>query len=175
MKEIKLLIIILLLTAIISCRIDLGKNNICKDSPSLETIDTCIIYVPNLFTPNGDGCNDVLFVKSNCSYAIENYKFVIKSSVGRILFESTYIIQGWDGTYKGKKIKLGNLKYKLTGNIGNNDINIKGKISLVDYNGSDEYSVTNCQDCTTDNMWDPSAGAFDPARGTGESIIMPCK
>lgn len=57
------------------------------------------IYVPNAFTPNNDGRNDLLFVRSNI---IEQVEFAIFNRWGQKVFETTDIQQGWDGTFKGE-------------------------------------------------------------------------
>jgi gliding motility-associated-like protein len=57
------------------------------------------IYVPNAFTPNSDGKNDLLFVRSNI---IEKVDFAIFNRWGQKVFETTDIQQGWDGTFKGE-------------------------------------------------------------------------
>ncbi len=57
-----------------------------KKSKSVELIS----FIPNIFTPNGDGINDV-FMKDNL--------ITILDRSGTILYHG---INGWDGTYKGK-------------------------------------------------------------------------
>ena len=47
-------------------------------------------FIPNVFTPNGDGIND-LFMPSVALQVIDRY--------GRVIYRGT---EGWDGTYKGK-------------------------------------------------------------------------
>ena len=56
------------------------------------------IFVPNAFTPNGDGNNDVLFVRSN---VIESLEFAVYNRWGQKVFETNDQNIGWDGTYKG--------------------------------------------------------------------------
>lgn len=57
------------------------------------------IFIPNSFTPNGDGLNDVLKVYS---YKIREMQFAVFNQWGEKLFESRDQSRGWDGTYKGK-------------------------------------------------------------------------
>jgi gliding motility-associated-like protein len=57
------------------------------------------IGVPSAFSPNGDGNNDVLFVKGN---GIESMKFVIYNRYGEAVFISTSQNIGWDGTFKNR-------------------------------------------------------------------------
>jgi gliding motility-associated-like protein len=68
------------------------------------------IYVPNAFTPNGDGVNDVLLVYAT---AISSVRLMVYSQWGALLFTSTDITKGWDGTYKGEKAPAGIYIYAL--------------------------------------------------------------
>jgi gliding motility-associated-like protein len=61
---------------------------------------TDLIFVPNAFTPNGDGQNDIFWVRSNSVQEIET--FAIYDRWGKQLFETNDIQIGWDGTYQGK-------------------------------------------------------------------------
>jgi gliding motility-associated-like protein len=56
------------------------------------------IYVPNAFSPNGDGDNDVLLV--SCNDTIIEYKFTIFTRQGEIIFHSTDPAQAWVGGYE---------------------------------------------------------------------------
>ena len=60
--------------------------------------------VPTAFTPNGDGHNDLLYVKGG---PFQTMFFRVYNSWGEKLFESTDQAEGWDGTYKGEKMPLG--------------------------------------------------------------------
>jgi gliding motility-associated-like protein len=57
------------------------------------------IYIPNAFTPNGDGLNDVLQVYS---YKIKEMTFMVFNQWGEKIYESRTPNVAWDGTYKGK-------------------------------------------------------------------------
>lgn len=56
------------------------------------------IFVPNTFTPNNDGRNDVLYVYGN---TIAKIRFRVYNQWGQFLYESQHMQNGWDGTYKG--------------------------------------------------------------------------
>lgn len=58
------------------------------------------VFVPNTFTPNGDGNNDVLYVRGK---AIKELYFAIYNRRGELVFETKDINKGWNGIYKGKK------------------------------------------------------------------------
>ncbi len=55
------------------------------------------IFLPNAFTPNGDGVNDVLFVRSN---AIQSIVFSVFDRWGREVFRSESIDDGWNGRWQ---------------------------------------------------------------------------
>ena len=64
------------------------------------------LYIPNAFSPNGDGLNDVLKV---FPVGIKAFRlFSVFNRGGEQIFTTTNYNQGWDGTYKGKKCDLGN-------------------------------------------------------------------
>ncbi len=55
-----------------------------------------IIYIPNTFTPNGDGIND-LFLPKGTNLDIEDYAFYIFDRWGNLIFETNDTSRGWDG------------------------------------------------------------------------------
>jgi gliding motility-associated-like protein len=57
------------------------------------------IFIPNTFTPNGDGRNDIFYVYGN---AIVKLKMRVYNQWGQFLYQSLNIQNGWDGTYKGQ-------------------------------------------------------------------------
>lgn len=67
---------------------------------SLLDADSCIknIYIPNAFTPNEDGENDLLFVRA---IGIVELDFHLFNRWGEEIFSTTNKNIGWDGTYKG--------------------------------------------------------------------------
>ncbi|MEO7047562.1 MAG: gliding motility-associated C-terminal domain-containing protein [Ferruginibacter sp.] len=59
-----------------------------------------VFFVPNAFTPNNDGLNDIF--KPIISGHVEQYKFIIYNRFGQQIFSSQKINEGWDGTIRGK-------------------------------------------------------------------------
>ncbi|MBW4891695.1 gliding motility-associated C-terminal domain-containing protein [Mucilaginibacter sp. HMF5004] len=87
------------------------------------------IYVPNAFTPNGDGKNDFIYVRSQ---SIKNLKFYVYSQWGELLFTSTDASTGWDGTFKGTKEPVGVYVYYLKAEMLNgHEVSKKGTITLL--------------------------------------------
>ncbi len=60
----------------------------------------CNILMPNGFTPNNDGLNDVFRVKY--PFAVTNFHFLVTNRWGQTIFETNNIHNGWDGTWKGE-------------------------------------------------------------------------
>lgn len=86
-------------------------------------------YIPNIFSPNGDGFNDVLYVRSNF---IENIKFLIYDRFGEKVFESNNIDNGWDGKYNGQPVASGVYHYFINVDlIDGTHVDHKGNITVV--------------------------------------------
>lgn len=60
-----------------------------------------VVFVPNAFSPDGDGYNDVLMVNGN---NINEMTMVIYNRWGQRVFETNTQETGWDGTYMGKEL-----------------------------------------------------------------------
>ncbi len=79
----------------------------CKDTASVTVFlkdfqcEIPFIFVPNAFTPDNDGMNDVFFVRGN---AIDEMYMAVYNRWGEKLFETRDLNTGWDGTYKGKEL-----------------------------------------------------------------------
>ena len=77
----------------------------CRDSiiSIQEVIKRRTVFVPNTFTPNNDGVNDV-FIPITRAISSEEYEFTVFNRWGTMIFRSTSPNVGWDGTYKGKVV-----------------------------------------------------------------------
>ncbi|MFT6716496.1 MAG: gliding motility-associated-like protein [Saprospiraceae bacterium] len=109
--------------------------NKCRNitSVSIEVLkfvcDDPYIYVPNAFTPNGDGENDVLFVRGK---NITKLYFAIFNRWGQKVFETELQHVGWDGLYKGMKIDPAVYDYYLKYECeGEEEHFKKGNITLI--------------------------------------------
>lgn len=69
-------------------------------------ISTSILEMPNSFSPNGDGVNDIYRAKTNHKSIIE-FKAYIFNRWGQKIYEWTDINSGWDGTKNGTPVKPG--------------------------------------------------------------------
>lgn len=103
----------------------------CKasDEVCISITKNWVIFIPNSFTPNGDGLNDVFKIYGNSLLAI---KMDIFDRWGKLLFTSDNIEQCWDGTYKNVPCDLGVYNYKITYKGVDNKVNEKaGSITLT--------------------------------------------
>lgn len=134
-----------------------GDNITCKDCPQTQIYpkrDACYIaeatnefgckvsdqvcititknwgiYIPNSFTPNGDGLNDVFQVYGNSLLEI---KMDIYDRWGKLMFTSSNIEQSWDGTFKNVPCELGIYNYRIVYKGVDNKSNEKtGSIALI--------------------------------------------
>ena len=70
----------------------------CKDTISKDILISLLPQVPTAFTPNGDGANDLLFVRGG---PFEKMHFRVYNNWGELVFETTDQKIGWDGTVSG--------------------------------------------------------------------------
>ena len=81
------------------------SNGYCKDTSSvlIKVEDAASLYIPNAFTPNGDGLNDIFVVGST---GIVKFQAIIFNKWGEKLFEwFDPEKEGWDGTLNGQLCK----------------------------------------------------------------------
>ncbi len=87
------------------------------------------IFVPNAFTPNGDGENDVLFVRGG---GITDLTFSIFNRWGEEVFKTEDQSLGWDGTYKGNPAEPAVFVYQLEAICDDGETYFeKGNITLI--------------------------------------------
>lgn len=67
-----------------------------------ENCAPCGLFVPNAFTPNQDGVNDMFTPVFTCE-EVKPYLFRVYNRWNELLFESFDPTIGWDGNYQGKK------------------------------------------------------------------------
>jgi len=79
--------------------------------------DDVEIYIPNVFTPDGDGTNETFFVSSDIENA--KYSMHIFDRWGELLYFADDLkfndsTKGWDGLFKGKKLNTAVFVYMIT-------------------------------------------------------------
>ena len=87
------------------------------------------VFVPNVFSPNGDGKNDILYAFGNY---IDKLEMRIFNQWGQEMAIITTKSQGWDGRFKGTAQPVGVYVYVLKAVLSNGKtVNKKGSITLV--------------------------------------------
>jgi gliding motility-associated-like protein len=87
------------------------------------------IFVPNVFSPNNDGKNDLLYVYGNYITTMELHVF---NQWGQKMITLTDKKQGWDGKFKGSPQPVGVYVYVLKAvTTDGRTVNKKGSITLV--------------------------------------------
>lgn len=87
-----------------------------EDTVSVYVNFIVAIDVPTAFSPNGDGNNDVLYVKG---FGINGLTFSIYNRYGEKVFETLDQKIGWDGTFLGKNENSGVFTWILEYNLVN--------------------------------------------------------
>ncbi|WP_367389171.1 gliding motility-associated C-terminal domain-containing protein [Lewinella sp. LCG006] len=95
------------------------------------------IYVPNIFSPNGDGDNDVFYIFSDDNTIEKINSFRIFERWGSLVFERTDIQPndpnvGWDGTHRGETLNPAVFVWFAEVELKNGDLKVlKGDVTLI--------------------------------------------
>ncbi len=100
---------------------------IVSDTCQQEQED-CYLLFPNVFTPNGDGINDIFRPIYNCE--VENYLLEIYNRWGILVFSSTDPKIGWNGYSKSESIQ-DNYIYHAAFTINNQLQAVKGYVLII--------------------------------------------
>jgi gliding motility-associated-like protein len=101
----------------------------CSTTEPITVDVNCNIFIPEAFSPNGDGQNDVLYVHGDC---IKTMQFDVFDRWGNKVFETNDRSIGWDGRYAGKALNTGSYVYELTATLTDGTSQTrKGNIALV--------------------------------------------
>jgi gliding motility-associated-like protein len=88
-----------------------ASNQKCDDTDSITvTVTESALFVPNVFTPNGDGMNDEFRVAYKSLVSFEAWVF---NRWGRRVFYWNDPQKGWDGNINGKKASPGPYFYVI--------------------------------------------------------------
>lgn len=102
----------------------------CKDTSSVVIIvdAEASISIPNVFTPNGDGINDVFFIKST---GLNMLQVDIYDRWGLLMWESTSITGAWDGKHGSKEVPDGTYFYIVSATSKAGTKSYKGPLLLA--------------------------------------------
>lgn len=99
-----------------------------RDEVCLKIDDEYAVYIPNTFTPDNDGVNEVFYVYG---YGITDYKMEIYDRWGEKLFESNDRLNGWNGTYRGKNCAVGTYAYVVDFKVTGKKYSKTGHVSIL--------------------------------------------
>ncbi|MEM7372410.1 MAG: PKD domain-containing protein [Bacteroidota bacterium] len=112
----------------------IGTGGQCRDSLSkLQFVifedKPANLFVPTAFTPNGDGVNDVLFLRGQ---NISEMTFTIFNEWGEVIFQSQAPDHGWDGSYQGSAVAPDTYIYVGRVTLANGEVEvIKGQTTVI--------------------------------------------
>lgn len=103
----------------------------CKDSVTYEihVKNYSTFYVPNSFTPNSDGVNDLFKAEGTL---IKSFEIYVYDNWGNLVWKTDDLTKGWDGKYKGQEAPQGVYVYEGTAiDFNGEENNFKGQINLI--------------------------------------------
>jgi gliding motility-associated-like protein len=90
----------------------------------------CTVYLPNAFSPNGDGINDRFQAISLCE--LEDYNLSIFNRWGQMIYNTNILGDKWDGTYKRLNCETGVYVYSLRYKFQSEEYKIvSGNVTLL--------------------------------------------
>ena len=101
------------------------------DDTMLVFMDNCLITVPNAFTPNGDGKNDLFRVLGVGYEYFDEFAFAVYNRFGERVFYTENLLGGWDGVFKGVPQEVGTYFFMVLYRLGNEQQMLKGDVTLV--------------------------------------------
>jgi gliding motility-associated-like protein len=118
--------------------IEVSNEGHCRAQDRVSVFVLCNnanVFVPNTFSPNGDGANDIFYPRGSGVFKILNLR--VFNRWGQIVYDRSNINAndpsvGWDGTYKGNPLSPDVFVYVLQVVCENNSIlTFKGNIALL--------------------------------------------
>ncbi|PSL50153.1 gliding motility-associated-like protein [Chitinophaga niastensis] len=101
-----------------------------KDGIFVRFIKGPDIYIPNAFSPNGDGLNDIFRPLPVGIVKMEFFR--VYDRWGKLMFSTTAYLKGWDGTVNGQPAAVGAYVWVVQGkDINNKTILRKGTVTLI--------------------------------------------
>ena len=110
--------------------VEVKDTNNCVGRDSIDILPCEVFFMPNAFTPNNDGKNDLLKPVILTNPTI--YKFSIYNRWGKLVFQTKEFGKGWDGTINGVKQNAGLFVWACTYQVkGGNIKTEKGTVVLI--------------------------------------------
>lgn len=109
-------------------------DNDCRDDDSVVitvNVPTKAVYMPDAFTPNGDGLNDFFNLINRRDFNV--IEFLIWNRWGDIVFNDPIIPDGWDGKFLGNPQLAGTYVYflRVRDKVNNEESVHQGAVTLI--------------------------------------------
>lgn len=105
-------------------------NCVGTDTLNIREINCIPIGIPNAFTPNNDGKNDLF--KPGINFEITDYHLRVYNRLGQLIYQTKDQGQGWDGRFNGQQQSSDNYIYQISlRNMEGKLFNYKGNILLM--------------------------------------------
>ena len=116
-------------TFIVTGTNEFGCSNYDTVTVNVTRLGKLTSYLPNAFTPNGDGLNDCFGVSK--WGAVNNLDLSIYNRWGELVFYTKDPGYCWDGTFKGKKQPIGVYVYMVKANTTCGNVFLRGTVTLI--------------------------------------------
>lgn len=103
------------------------SDGIFTDAGFTDPNYSCELYVPNVFSPNGDALNDTFKPSSNCGFT--SFEMKIFSRWGQLVYNSKSAEDGWNGETGGEPAPADVYTYMISYTFESADSLSSGKIS----------------------------------------------
>lgn len=101
----------------------------CSSRDTISVTSGCGMFIPNAFTPNSDGLNDLLQITG---MDLQRFEIKIFNRWGQMVFGTTDIDESWDGTFKGANQGMGTYAYfALAQTNSGKEYFLKGTVLLI--------------------------------------------
>ena len=111
-------------------QLQVTTNEGCTASKDLTVMNNLPLLLPNSFTPNGDGHNDLFRIPPGVSITLQ--LFEVFDRWGKMVFFTKDSSEGWDGNFQSIQQPVGTYVYFIKGSLLNGQlISIKGTVTLI--------------------------------------------
>ena len=112
----------------------IDENN-CTDTTSkvMHVYDELTVFIPNMFTPNGDNLNEI-WIPAMTEYVEEGYQLSVFDRWGQRIFHTTDPKEGWNGTGTDGKIVANNTVYSyrlIVRDFAGQEYEFVGQITVI--------------------------------------------
>lgn len=102
----------------------------CNSSKTITVTVTREIYIPDAFTPDGNGTNDIFRIPPGTTMTLQ--QFLVYNRYGNLVFSTHDINKGWDGTFNGARSPAGAYTYIIRGlDARGHEVFLTGMVTLM--------------------------------------------